>query len=82
MEITEVIADKKMRIVEKINESKDLFILHEMERLIDEVNEEGSIYHLTEKQEAILLKSREQYKRGETSSHDEVFDRIGKWLKK
>jgi hypothetical protein len=80
MEVIELIEDRKKRIAEKINETDDLYILDEMERLIEEINE-GEAYELTEKQEAIILKSKAQYKNGQTSSHQEVFDRIEKWLK-
>lgn len=78
----EIIDKQKQRIVEKILETNDTYILHEMDRLIDEVNEHGVVYHLTEKQEKMIQESKEQFKNGNVSSHDEVFDRIEKWLKK
>lgn len=77
-----IVEEQKKRILDKVKETNDTYILQELERIFDEVNEEGAIYQLSESQEKTILESIEQVKRGETSTHEKVFERIEKWLNK
>jgi len=50
--------------------------------MIELVEQEDEIYVLSDIEKKLLEKSRKDLKDGKFSTHEEVFDRLNKWLKK
>jgi len=72
-------AQLKNKIISKINSIEDEDILNTVYEIIDNATNE-KIYHLSPEQINVINEAREEYKRGEYSSNEDVNDEIEKWL--
>jgi len=72
-------AELKNNLILKIQNSKDIDFLKALQAFFDASEE--STYKLTDEQENALNESREEIKRGDFVSNDEVMSKTKEWLK-
>jgi len=74
-------AQLKNLLVKKINKIDDEDRLKFIKEMIELEEQENEIYVLSDIEKKLLEKSRKELEEGKFSTHDEVFDRLDKWLK-
>lgn len=72
-------ADIKNNLISRIKNSKDINFLKALQTLFDA--SEKSFYEINEEQLQSINESREEIKRGEFVSNEEVISTTRKWLK-
>lgn len=71
----------KGKLINKINETNDPFLLEEISNLF-ELQESQTIYEVTDLQKKAIEESREQIIKKETLTDDEAKNDIDEWLNK
>lgn len=74
-------AELKKKLIAKINNTENKELLERIQRLF-EIQGEEDIYVLNDAQIAAIEEAREQYEKGEYSTHEEVQKEVKEWLKK
>jgi hypothetical protein len=75
----DAITDLKNSLISRIKKSNDINFLKALQTLFEA--SEHSVYELNEDQIHSINESREEIKRGEYSSNEEVISKTKKWLK-
>jgi hypothetical protein len=76
--MTEV--DFKKRLIGKINQIKNEYLLQELYRLVENEESDTDIYKFSEEELNAINEAREQYKRGEFLNSDAADKEIDTWL--
>jgi predicted transcriptional regulator len=76
----EVIEEKKKRIIDIVKDTNDEYVLYQLDQILSEVREHGAVYQLSEMELAMINKGREQIKRGEYVTQEELDAEEDLWL--
>lgn len=72
--------DLKKEIHKKVDVLEDQYILEGICRFLALNSDDDQVYHVTDELKAKLRRSTEQIEKGEYLTHDELNDKIDKWL--
>ncbi len=70
----------RKKLIEEIQQSSNKGLLEEMYHFLNQDNEVGSLYKLSQSQKAAIEEARIQVKNGEFYSDTEVNSEIDRWL--
>ncbi len=70
------------KLIVKIKNTKENYILEEVSRLLDFEENSGNIYNLTVEQKLLIDISLDEIKKGEYFTDEEVKKETDEWLKK
>lgn len=70
----------RKRLIEEINSSSNKNLLEEMYSFLNKDNTANTFFKLSKTQKLAIEKGREQIKKGESFTNDEVDSEIEKWL--
>lgn len=72
-------AELKLNLINKITQITDVVHLKELLQLL-KFQSDDTVYHTTEAEKKAILEGRNQVKKGEVLSHEDVENEIDKWL--
>ena len=75
-------AELKKRLIDKIQKTDNENLLEEAFRLLQLESEDIEVYKLSDEQKSAVNEAREQIKRGEFLTDDEVNKDVDEWLNK
>lgn len=72
----------KQRLIDRIMEVTDDFLLQELYRILNNEKEETDVYLLSKEEKGKILEAREDVKTGRVLNSDQADKEIEEWLKK